>query len=56
LKVEEWEVVTDNNAAVSMIIPLEKQKEYYIVENPLTNKRDTVGALYSASRFVEFQQ
>lgn len=56
LKVEEWEVVTDNNAAVSMIIPIEKQKEYYIVENPLTNKRDTVGALYSASRFVEFQQ
>ncbi|MBQ3245055.1 MAG: toll/interleukin-1 receptor domain-containing protein [Bacteroidaceae bacterium] len=42
LKVDGHETVTDAAGAVSLTIPLEMQKQYYIVETSLSGEQDTI--------------
>ncbi len=55
VKIDRWETTSDSDGMVMMTIPLESQKEHYIIEIPSRNVTDTVFMPCAEGQIIELE-
>lgn len=55
VRIDRWETKSDDEGMVHMIVPLEEQKEYYIIEIPSWNVTDTVFMPCADGQIIELE-
>lgn len=56
VRIDRWETTSDTEGMVRMVIPLEFQKENYIIEIPSWNVTDTVFMPCAEGQIIELEQ